>query len=62
VVSVRGRPYLVDRHWVHRLVRSELDFEVGRIRLYTLRRRAPTEQPLLAKLPYAPQPARRYRQ
>jgi hypothetical protein len=39
-------------HWLHRLVRCEVDFTHQRIRFYALRRRDPTGQPLLRELPY----------
>ena len=61
VISILGRPYLVDRRWVHRLVRTELDLTAGRIRFYALRRREPSDQPLLGELAYVSRPARRYR-
>jgi hypothetical protein len=38
--SILKRPYPVDPHWVHRLVRSELDLDARLIRFYALRRRA----------------------
>jgi len=50
--SLLGRSFLVDHHWVHRLVRAEVDLDHHRIRFYALRRRAPTEQPLLHELTY----------
>ena len=52
--EVLGRAFEVDRHWPHRLVRAEVDLAVGRIRLYALRRRDPTDQPLLREHPYEP--------
>jgi hypothetical protein len=55
--SVLGHSYLVDRHWPHRLVRAEVDLGAGRLRFFALRRREPTDQPLIAELPYEP-PAR----
>lgn len=51
-VQMLGHTYLVDRHWLHRLVRCELDFTHHRIRFVALRRRAPDQQPLLRELPY----------
>ncbi len=42
-----GHQFPVDRHWVHRLVRAEVDLKAGKINFYALRRREPTEQPLL---------------
>jgi hypothetical protein len=57
--SVLGHAFPVDRHWLHRLVRAEVDLDLGRLRFYALRRREPTEQPLIGELPYEP-PARWY--
>ncbi len=54
----RGRAHLLGQtfdvcaHWTHRLVRCEVDFTQQRIRFYALRRRDPTDQPLLHELPY----------
>ena len=47
-----GHQFPVDRHWVHRLVRAEVDLKAGKINFYALRRRDPTEQPLLNTTPY----------
>ena len=44
--EVLGRAFEVDRHWVHRLVRAEVDLDAGKIRFYRLRRREPGDQPL----------------
>jgi hypothetical protein len=51
-VHLLGTAFLVDKHWVHRLVRCEVDFTRRRIRFYALRRRDPSDQPLLRELPY----------
>ncbi len=51
-VHVLGHCYLVDQHWLHRLVRCEVDFIHHRIRFVALRRRAPDQQALLRELPY----------
>src|SRR5690606_21903418 len=59
-VTILNRWYPVDRRWPHRLVRCELDLDERSLRFHALRRREPTEQPLLAELPYGP-PARWYR-
>lgn len=59
VVELLGRPFPVDPHWCHRLVRCEVDFTHKHIRFYALRRRAPDCQPLLAELPYD-RPHRRF--
>jgi hypothetical protein len=47
-----GRTFPIDAHWTHRLVRCEVDFDVERIRFYALRRRDPTDQPLLREVAY----------
>jgi hypothetical protein len=51
-VHLLGTAFPVDEHWVHRLVRCEVDFTHRRIRFYALRRRDPNDQPLLRQLPY----------
>ena len=56
-VSILRRTYPVDRRWLHRLVRGELDLDARRLRFYALRRREPTDQPLLAEVEFEP-PAR----
>ena len=50
--SILERPYPVDPGWSNRLVRAELDLDALSLRFYRLRRREPTDQPLLAELPY----------
>jgi hypothetical protein len=52
-VDLFGHDFRVDRHWVHRLVRCEVDLGAERIQFYGLRRKAPTEQPLLGSVTYA---------
>lgn len=47
-----GRHFAISPDWPHRLVRCEVDFDHHRIRCFALRRRAPTEQPLLTTIPY----------
>lgn len=47
-VKLLGHEFLVDPVWQHRLVRCEVDLERHEVRCYRLRRKAPTEQPLLA--------------
>ena len=47
-----GQRFAVSRDWLHRLVRCEVDFDHHCIRCFALRRRAPTEQPLLNTLAY----------
>jgi len=51
-VHLLGLRFAVSRTWPHRLVRCEVDFDHDCIRCFGLRRREPTEQPLLATLPY----------
>jgi hypothetical protein len=50
--SLLGRTFTVDRHWLHRLVRAEIDLHHRQIHFYALRRRDPTSQPLLRSLPH----------
>ena len=47
-----GQRFAVSPDWPHRLVRCEVDFNHHCIRCFALRRRAPTEQPLLATIEY----------
>lgn len=54
--SVFGRTYAVAEHWPFRLVRAEIDTGAGVLRFYALRRREPTDQPLLREVPYLPVP------
>jgi transposase len=49
-VEVLGHSFTVEPRWVNRLVRVEVDFKAGRLRVYQLRRREPQEQPLLAEI------------
>jgi putative transposase len=49
-VEVLGRVFEVDRHWLNRLVRVEVDLDEDTIRIYRLRRREPQVQPLLKEL------------
>lgn len=51
-VHLLGRRFAVSPSWTHRLVRCEVDFDHHCIRCFVLRRRAPTEQPLLAPIEY----------
>ncbi len=51
-ISVLGHSFAVDRHWLHRLVRAEVDLDADKLRVFALRRREPTDQPLLKELPY----------
>jgi transposase len=50
--SLLGHAFDVDRHWLHRLVRAEVNLDDNTIRFFALRRREPTDQPLLNKVPY----------
>ncbi len=47
--SILGLRYPVDRRWVHRLVRGELDIDARLIRFFALRRREPDDQPCLGE-------------
>jgi hypothetical protein len=49
-VEVLGRSFEVDEHWLHRLVRVEVDLDGDTIRIHRLRRREPQDQPLLKEL------------
>ena len=51
-VSILGHSFDIDRHWLHRLVRAEVDLTANQIRFLALRRRQPTDQPLLKEVPY----------
>jgi hypothetical protein len=53
-VTILNRRRVVDRAWVHRLVRAELDIDAGRIDIFALRRRDPAHQPQLAEVRYDP--------
>jgi hypothetical protein len=50
--SLLGHQFPVDRYWVHRLVRAEVLLNDKIINIYALRRREPTEQPILNTIPY----------
>lgn len=51
-VKLLSRTFPIDRHWLHRLVRCEVDFTHESIRFYALRRRDPAHQPLLREIAY----------
>lgn len=51
-VSLMGHTFTVDRYWLHRLVRAEVDLDRESIRFSALRRRDPTDQPLLKVVKY----------
>jgi hypothetical protein len=59
VLSVLGRPFLIDPSWTQRLVRAEVNLDTSVIRFYALRRRDPSNQPLLVEHPYT-LPRRRF--
>jgi hypothetical protein len=52
-VQLLGHTYPVASTWVHRLVRAEMLLASERIDFYTLRRRDPSDQPLLGTVPYS---------
>ena len=51
-VNLLGQTFRVAEHWLHRLVRCDVDFTHQHICFYALRRRDPAEQPLLCQLSY----------
>lgn len=51
-VEILGHTQHVDRNWIHRLVRTEIDLDEQNISFYALRRRAPDDQPLLNTVHY----------
>ena len=51
--SLLGHRFDVDPHWLHRLVRAEVELPEGPIRFHALRRRDRTSQPLLQETPYS---------
>lgn len=59
--TVLGRTFAVDQHWVHRIVRAEVDLNKKVIRFYALRRREPKQQTLLKKVLYS-LPNRRFKE
>jgi len=59
VLSVLGRPFLIDPSWTQRLVRAEVDLDAYVIRFLALRRRDPSNQPLLVEHQYT-LPRRRF--
>lgn len=58
-VKVLGHTFSIDPLWPHRLVRCEVDLDAHQIRCYRLRRRDPSDQPLIATLSYT-LPRRRF--
>lgn len=51
-VTLLGHRYKTVRHWKNRLIRAEIDLTSSVIRIYALRRREPSQQPLLVEYPY----------
>jgi hypothetical protein len=51
-VQLLGRAFAVDPLWQHRLVRAEVDLKARHVRFYTLRRRAPDQQPRVNEAAY----------
>ncbi len=51
-VELLNRRFEVDNQWLHRLIRGEVDLDGGVVRFYRLRRREPSEQPLLKQVTY----------
>ena len=45
-----GHRFEVDGQWLNRLVRAEVDLKGGVVRFHRLRRREPSEQPLLKQV------------
>lgn len=52
-IRLLGQSVDIDPSWPHRLVRVEVDFERRTIRCFALRRRDPSDQPLLRELALA---------
>jgi len=52
-INLLGHTLFVDRSWLHRLVRAEVNLDANRIRFYALRRRDPASQRLLGEAKYA---------
>lgn len=51
-IALLGHQWPISNHWVHRLVRCEVNFDHEHVQFYGLRRRDPEDQPLLATHPY----------
>ncbi len=51
-VELLNRRFEVDRRWLHRRVRAEVDLDGGAVRFDRLRRREPADQPLLKQAAY----------
>ena len=52
MVDLLGRRFEVDGHWLNRLVRAEVDLEGGEVLIHRLRRREPSEQPVIKRVKY----------
>jgi putative transposase len=52
VIKLLGHDWEIDPLWQHRLVRSEVDLQVGQISFFRLRRREPSDQPLIRTASY----------
>jgi transposase len=57
-VKLLGQRFEADKHWLHRLVRCEVDLTLGNVKFFALRRREPKWQPLLREFPYQIRPKR----
>jgi transposase-like protein len=51
-VRLLGQTWLAAHSWLHRLVRCEVDLIHHQITMHALRRRQPSDQPLLISVPY----------
>jgi hypothetical protein len=51
-VSLLGHNFPVHSSWTHRLLRCEVNFGINKIHFFALRRRDPTQQPLLNEVQY----------
>jgi hypothetical protein len=60
-VRLLERSHAVDPRWANRLVRAEFDLDAGKIRVYALRRKEPTAQPMLREIDHR-LPRRRFRE
>lgn len=60
-VSLLGHRFQIADHWHHRLVRAEVHLDDNIIRFFALRRREPTDQPLLAEYNYR-RPQKRFQE
>ena len=52
VINLLGHGWEIDPLRQHRLVRSEIDLQSGQINFYRLRRREPSDQPLIKTVSY----------